>query len=72
MIEVIIGNSYYTEKQCKKVKEKLQGKSFFNFDISYSNNASNCNLIVKSDITGYTPEELKEMFIFCCICELAN
>lgn len=72
MIEVMIGESYYTERQCKKVKEKLQGKTFFNFDITYSNDAGNCSLIVRSNITGYTPEELKEMFIFCCISELAE
>lgn len=72
MIEVMIGESYYTERQCKKVKEKLQGKTFFDFDITYSNDAGNCSLIVRSNITGYTPEELKEMFIFCCISELAE
>lgn len=63
---------YYTERQCEKIKEKMQGKTFFNFDITYSNNAGNCSLIVKSDIIGYTSEELKEMFVFCCISELAE
>lgn len=71
MIEVIMGG-YYTERQCEKIKEKMQGKTFFNFDITYSNNAGNCSLIVKSDIIGYTSEELKEMFVFCCISELAE
>lgn len=63
---------YYTERQCEKIKEKMQGKTFFNFDITYSNNSGNCSLIVKSDIIGYTSEELKEMFVFCCISELAE
>lgn len=71
MSEVII-SGYYTENQCKKIKEKMQGKSFFNFDISYSNSAGNCSLIVRTDIEKYSSDKLKEMFVYCCISELTN
>jgi len=66
-------DGYFTEKQCKAIQEKMQGKTFFNFDIKYSNEAGNCTLIVSSDNTNdYTPQKLKEMFICACISELAE
>lgn len=72
MIQAII-DGYYSEKECKAIKEVMQDKTFFNFDIAYSNCAGNCILVVKSDNqNGYTPQELKEMFIYACISELAQ
>ena len=66
-------DGYFDETQCKAIKEKMQGKTFFNFNISYSNCAGNCTLIISSDNTnGYTPQDLKDMFIFACISELAK
>lgn len=50
----------------------MQGKSFLDFKISYSNNAGNCTLIVRSDNPGYTSQELKNMFVYCCISALAE
>lgn len=70
MMQITI-NGYFTEGQCEKIKRKLQGKTFFNFDIAWSNQAGNCTLTVKSNNTNYTPAELKEMFYFCCLGELA-
>ena len=71
MLQCII-DGYFTEKECKAIKEKMQGKTYFNFDISYSNFAGNCKLIVESDTPhDYTPQDLKEMFIYACIGELA-
>ena len=71
MIETII-YGYFTKDQCEQIIKKMQGKSFFDFKISYSNNAGDCTLIVKSNMTGYTSQELKDMFIYCCIGELAK
>lgn len=71
MIETII-DGYFLESQCLKIKEKMQGKSFLNFDIAYSNQAGNCKLIVRSKNSNYSEIELKEMFIYCCISELAE
>lgn len=64
---------YFTQKQCESIKSKMQGKTFFNFDISYSNFAGNCTLIVKSDNDEeYTSQDLKEMFIHCCLSQLSE
>lgn len=71
MIESII-YGYFTKGQCEQIIKKMQGKSFFDFKISYSNNAGDCTLIVRSNTPGYTSQELKDMFIYCCIGELAK
>ena len=72
MFEALI-DGYFDERQCKAIKAKMQGKTFFNFDISYSNQAGNCTLIVRSDNTnGHTPQDLKEMFIYARMCEVAK
>lgn len=71
MIETFI-DGYFSKEQCEAIKVKMKGKTFFNFDISYSNKAGNCTLIVRSNNTNYTPEELKDMFIYACISELAD
>ena len=66
-------DGYFTESECKAIKAKMQGKTFFNFDITYSNFAGNCELTVTSDNdNGYTDKDLKEMFIYACIGELAK
>lgn len=74
MLSVILDDlGYFTENQCKRIKEKMQGKTFFNFDISYSNQAGNCILIINSDNTNdYTPQDLKEMFLHYCLSQLAD
>lgn len=71
MVETII-EGYFTEKECLKIKEKMQDKTFLHFDISYSNYAGNCKLIVRSQNTNHSKSELKKMFIYCCISELAK
>lgn len=71
MIESII-YGYFTKDQCEQIIKKMQGKSFFDFKISYSNNAGDCTLIVRSNMHGYTSQELKDMFIYCCISELSK
>ena len=66
-------DGYFTESQCKAIKKKMQGKTFFNFDISYSGRGVNCTLIISSDNTNdYTPQDLKDMFIYYCINQLAK
>lgn len=66
-------DGYFTQKDCEKIKAKMQGKTFFNFDISYSNCAGNCTLIIESDTQFYlNPQQLKDMFIYACILELAK
>jgi hypothetical protein len=59
---IILSNlGFFTEGQCKRIKEKLQGKTYMDFDITWSNEAGNCTLIVRTEYDG-TFEEIKSMF----------
>lgn len=40
---------YFTESECKALKQKLDGKTIMNFTISWSSFAGNCTLILKTD-----------------------
>lgn len=78
MLEVMMPG-YFTESQCKAIKEKLEGKTFYKFQISWGNCAGNCTLIVRSAINKesnydipYTNGDLRDMFISYCISELAK
>ena len=57
---------YFTESACKKIKEKMQGKTFMNFDITYSNFAGNCILIIRTDYKE-DPQEIKNFFLNCAL-----
>jgi hypothetical protein len=51
----------------------MQGKSFMNFDIQYGGyGEQNQQLCVCSDTDDYTAEELKAMFVWCCLNELSR
>lgn len=54
---------YFTENQCEKIKRFMDGKTYLNFEVAYSNCAGNCTLIVK---TNYKESEefIKSMFIY--------
>ena len=56
----VAGN--FDNETCEKLKEKLQGKTYFNFDIQCGGVASNNSIIVTSNTKGYTNKDLKEMF----------
>lgn len=68
MKEIIIPG-YFTETTCKKLKEKMDGKSFMNFQISYSNCCGNCNLIVRGEASS--KKDLQEMFFHYALSMLA-
>lgn len=57
---------YFAERECEKIKECLQGYSFMNFDISWSNCAGNCTLVVKTDYDD-TAENIKNFFLHCAL-----
>lgn len=62
---------YFTVSQCEKLKEKLDGKTFMNFKIGYSNQAGNCTLIISTDYQE-TEQEIKAFFLSCVVSSLAN
>lgn len=53
---------YFTESQAKKLKEKMQGKSYLNFSVEYSNENGNCTLIVSTDYYEENEFNTKEEF----------
>ena len=57
---------YFTERECEAIKEQLQGYSYMNFDIAWSNCAGNCTLIVRTDYED-TEKKIKNFFLHCVI-----
>lgn len=53
---------YFTESQCRAIKEEFQNKTFMNFGISWSNCAGNCTLIIETDYDD-TEKEIKNFFL---------
>ena len=62
---------YFTEKECEKMKMALDGKTFMNFSITWSNWAGNCTLIVRTDYED-TEVNIKRFFIYVALSELAS
>jgi hypothetical protein len=57
---------YFLPAECEAIKKELEGYSYMNFKIGWSNYCGNCTLTV---ITTYetTPEELKTFFLHCAL-----
>lgn len=57
---------YFSERECEAIKEQLQGYSYMNFDIAWSNCAGNCTLIVRTSYED-TEKEIKNFFLHCAL-----
>ncbi len=57
---------YFKVSACEKIKEKMQGKTYMNFDVAYSNFSGNCTLIVKTNYDA-EPQEIKNFFLNCAL-----
>lgn len=69
---------YFTEKECENIKNALDGKTYMNFSIAWSNFqhsltmcAGNCILIVRTDYDD-TEENIKRFFFHVALSELAS
>lgn len=60
-----LGN--FTEKDCKNIKKMMDGSTFYNYSVGWSNWASNCNLVVKADCGDEDKERAKKMFLYAAI-----
>ena len=60
---------YFCESECQRIKEIMDGKTFMNFTVGWSNCAGNCALIVSTDYynnpTEEDEKEVKNFFISC-------
>lgn len=63
---------YLSAQDCEALATALNGKSFMNFQVKYSNYAGNCTLIVEVDADDYTEEEVRSMFMHVAITTLAQ
>ncbi len=66
-----ISLGYYTETQAKKIIEKLQDETFLHFDIKFNNMGVNSTILI-STWRECTHEELYNMFVYACLCKLAE
>lgn len=62
---------YFTEKGCENIKNALDGKTYMNFSITWSNCAGNCTLIVRTNYED-TEENIKRLFFHVALSELAS
>jgi len=63
MTTIELGN-IGTEEQAKKIKNVLEGKSFYNFRVEYANMMQNWPVSVSTEYQDTTEEELREMVLF--------
>ena len=66
---------YLSARDCEALATALNGKSFMNFKVSYSNWAGNCTLCVTVNETTaehYTDDEVKSMFLHVAFITLAE
>lgn len=62
---------YFTANQCEKIKQAIDGKTFMNFHVGFSNWAGNCTLIACTDYND-TEENIKSFFLHCLISYLIH
>ena len=65
-----LGN--FTEKDCKNIKNMMDGSTFYNYSVGWSNWASNCSLVVKADCGDGDKERAKKMFLYAAISKGAS
>ena len=59
---------FFTQKNCERIKNAMEGRTYMHFHISWSNCAGNCTLIVATDYNE-TEEHIKQLFLYavCCL-----
>lgn len=62
---------YFSKQTCEKIKKAMDGKTFMNFKVEYSNCAGNYTLIICTDYED-TEENIKNFFLHCVLEVLAR
>ena len=57
---------YFMESECKSIRNRMEGATYMNFHVAWSNQNGNCTLIVSTDYED-TPERIKAFFLYCLI-----
>lgn len=63
---------YFTGNQIKNLAEKLNGKTYMNFQIKSGSFAGNHTLIVQVEDRDEDPERIKNFFLHIALSELAR
>ena len=57
---------YFDIDTLKRVKEKMDGKSYMDFEIAWSGTGPNCILIIKTQCK-FSKKHIKEHFMWCVL-----
>lgn len=60
---------FFAESDCKAIKEEMDGSTYMNFSVNYSNIGGNCTLIISTSYDA-TPEEMRDLFTACLFCKI--
>ena len=63
---------YFTDSEIRNLAEKLNGKTYMNFQIKSGNCAGNHTLIVHVEDREESPEEIKNFFLAAALSVLAR
>ena len=69
MTTIELGN-IGSKEQAEKIVKKLSGKTYYNFQVSYSPDAGNYPVIVSTDYKDADKEEFQSMLMFVMACDL--
>lgn len=64
------GLGYMTANQCEKIKKVMDGKTYMNFEVIYSNCAGNCILGCKTSYDA-SESEIRNFFLAALISSMA-
>jgi len=71
VIRVAIADGF-RESDLIKLKEKMEGQTYFQYHLSWEKHEKCCALYVESDRPYADEEELRDMFIYSALVRLAN
>ena len=63
---------YFSPETCERIKKAMDGKTFMNFTVRYSNFAGNCTLIVATECTDYDEKDVKSLFLHAALSLIAG
>lgn len=63
---------YFSADDCKALATALDGKTFMNFKVRFSNYAGNCTIILEADAPEYTEADVKTMFMHVALSTMAD
>ncbi len=69
MITIELGN-VGSKEQAEKIAKKLNGQSYYNFQVDYAVWMGNYPVSVSTDYEGVTENEVTKMLMFIMACEL--